>query len=322
MRRFLAFLLLLSFLYLLGSLFMPTQLIVKKEVTVENNKKIVYNVIQDLKTIQGWSNQDSEKRISLGVDKLYFELWDKEYHFYIKKNTPNDSLVLVAQNVDNKKKIFISYALEDVGETLTNIHLKVEFSEELLPSARYTYGLDKDKIEDAIESLLNHIKNVSEQIDYERYTLSPSRIGLRDDLVFAVPHRTEMSSIMEAKKQEIDSLLLARLSRYRLLDTTKVKFIQYSDWTDSLIQFNVCIPILRTPSPKQLLWLRGGRVDSVTGQYYSATYTGTPQDLSLAWDSLYSRLHASNNVAEGLPLEELLRKTDSTETRKLFIRLR
>lgn len=322
MRKFLGFLVLLITLFLIGSFFMPTQLVVNKEILIANNKAVVYNKIQDIATFQGWLEKVRKKQITQNESSIYWEEQGRIYSCNLEKKEALKEVVMFAQNVQSKQSFTATCSLEDLGEKLSRVRLGVVSSSTLNPVVRYCYGLGIQNMESLIEEALLYLKKDSEAVHYERFHLSAPKIVYKKDIVFSLERKANLPSLSQSKQKGVDSLLENRLYRYRVLDTTSSSYVQYTNWTDSIVGYKLCIPLYKKPSKKQLLWLNGGEVDLIEGRFFTSTYEGAAQDLHLAWDSLYSVLAKKGHIAEGLPLEQFLRQTDSTEQRKLFIRLR
>lgn len=322
MRKFLGFLLVLAALFLLSSVFMPTQLRIKEEVRIASNLAIVYNSVQNIQTLQNWLESKREKTVTQKEAHIYWEEQGRTYSCKIQTRKPQQEVMFVVQNAKKEESLTGRCTLEEIGEQQTNLRMEVSSPPTLNPFVRCSYGLDKKKIERAFQSLLGYVKEVSEAVHYERFHLSTPKVVVRDDIVFSVPKQSLLATLSQDKMQKTDSLLKNRLYRYHMLDTTRSTYLQYTAWKDSLVNYNLCIPVLRMPTEKQSLWLRGGKMALVKGQFYMATYEGAPQDVPLAWDSLYRSLAKTESLPKGLPLEELIQTTDSTEQRRLFIRIR
>lgn len=320
MRKFLGFLVLLLILFLVGSFFMPTRFVVKQEVFIANNKAVVYNKMQDIGALKDWLQEIRKKQVTQNRSSIYWEEHGEVYDCKIEKKESLKEVVLLAQDIHSKHSFTATYNLEELGEKLSRVSLEVISSATLNPITRYYYGFKKRKLERIFESMLVHLKKVSEAVHYERFHLSTPKVTHKKDVVFSLARKANLLSLSRSKQQGVDSLLESRLYRYRVLDTTSSSYVQYTDWADSTVAYNFCIPLYKKPTKKQLLWLQGGEVDLVEGKFFTSTYEGATQDLPLAWDSLYTLLVKKGLVAEGLPLEQFLSKTDSTEQRKLFIR--
>ncbi len=144
-------------------------------------------------------------------------------------------------------------------------------------------------------------------------------VELKEELVFSMPRYTTPTALPRTKTFDIDTDFKKRLLRYHILDTTKNVYLQYTKWNDSIVNYNVCIPLLKAPTKKQLWWFKKGKTVTAKGKYYTAIYKGSVADLPLAWDSLYSILKEKGISPKGLPLEEFIVKTDTCEQLKLFV---
>lgn len=322
MRKIIGLFLLLLLLFLLGSVFMPIQLEIKKEILIDNNKSVVYNKIQDIRTLQEWIKVSHRDKSNEESKDIYWEIDGVTYLCSIEEREPKNKVTLIVEEIESKKEIRVSFVLQELADKATRVMLQVNYPKTLAPGTRYYYRFNKAKVEQLYESFLNYLKAESEKVHYERFRLSSAELLNKEEIVFAIVHQSTPQDILAEKTEKVDSLLLTRLYRYKLLDSVYDKYIQYTDWSDSVVAYDVCIPLLKNPTAKQLLWLQGGKVNFLKGRFYAATYEGASHDLPLGWDSLYQRLSKTENVAEGFPLEQLLEKTDSTEVRKLFIRLR
>lgn len=320
MRKFLGFLFFLTFLFLLGSFFMPTQLQLKRQITVANNSAVVYEKLQDLAMFQGFLEQSRGKKVVRKAEAIYWEEDGRSYSHKIEERK-GDKIRTITQELSSKQNFIAYFFVTEKGERQTQLILEINSPATLNPFLRYNYGIDKKKIICIIDNALAYIKNVSEQVHYERFYLSNPVISFRDDTVFSLPRQTKIAALAQAKELQVDSLLKERLLRYRMLDTSRSAYLQYTDWQDSLVRYELCIPLRKLPTKKQVIWLQGGNVSFVKGYFYTAIYKGMPQDLPLAWDSLYTKLAEADKAAVGLPLEQLIQKTDSTELRRLSIRL-
>lgn len=322
MKRFLGFLLLLFVLFLLGSLFMPTRLNIKRDILIDNNYSVVYSKVESIAVFESWLEDVRGKRVSLKKDAIFWEEQGRPYSYKIVERKPKKEVVSITQDIKSKQNFIGRFYLKQIAEKQTKLVLEVVSEPTLNPILRYIYGLDKAKLGQILEEALVFRKEVSEAVDYERFHLSSPRVISKNDTVFSIPKETTVATLSQRKKERIDSLLLNRLYRYKMLDTLRNHYLQYADWSENKVAYNVCIPLVKFPTKKQALWLRKGRVTFVKGQFYTSMFRGVPEDLPLAWDSLYVELAKSNKVAEGLPLEQFIEKTDSTETHQLFIRLR
>lgn len=321
MKKFLGFLVSLAVLFVLGSFFMPTRLQIKKQIAIANNKAIVFDKVQDINTFQNWLKEERQKNVQQKGELVYWEENGKRYSYNIEKRG-QDQIFATIQELESQHNFTVSFSIKSNGERDTNLAIEIISEPSLAPISRYRYHFEKQEVIQLVERGLEYVKQASVGVHYERFHLSSPEVVVWSDTIFRLPRKNTIIALKQAKDIPVDSLLIDRLLRYRMLDTARSCYLQYTNWSDTVVQFNVCIPLVKLPTKKQGLWLRGGNVDFVKGTFYTATYKGAPQDLHLAWDSLYTKLSEQGKVAEGFPLEKLIQKTDSTETRKLFIRLR
>lgn len=321
MRRFLIFLLFLTFLFLVASLFLPSQLYLKRYFTVANNSSIVYQELQGTKALSDWLINARKKKTEQIKGTVYWEEDGTSYSCKILARKPTTEIVFLVRNVQEDTDFTGLINIDKQTDKSTNVSLEVRSAATINPFLRYTYWLDKDKIEKLINDAFSYFSKSIAHIAYERFYLSePKAIDL-DRLAFVIPRQTTVSTLAMSKKQPIDSLLRARLLRYHILDTTSNTYIQYTNWTDSIVNYQICLPLLKSPTLRQSAWLKGGEITNVKGRFYMAKYKGSPADLGLAWDSLYHKASEAHKLPKGFPLEQLIEKNDSIESRLLFIKL-
>ncbi len=320
MKQVLSLLVLFAILSLFVSLFLPTQLIVEEEVTIANDSKIVHKKLKDNKLLFDWLQKEQQKKCWKEENKIFWKTDNTIFSYQLLQNTESQVYfeIALSERIETFKGIV---EIEEFTGKQTKIHFSLHSSASINPFTRYFYWFKKKKAKQLIQDFLAYFKNEVTKIHYERFQLSESSFQTLNDIVFSIPKRTTPSRLAQSKKLQIDSLLKARLLRYRLLDTLRKPYIQYSDWQKDSIKYNLCIPLLRKPTQRQAYWLKGGKLASVQGKFYTATYKGKFEDIHLAWDSLYQRLKLAKLQPKGLPLEQFVEKTDSTQVQKLFIRL-
>ncbi len=323
MRKFVGFLLLLAVLWLLGSLFFPTGLQLRESVNIFNNEKVVVQQLQQLKNFGEWLEKVQGRTVRENTGAIYWSENNRNWKAYFQSGGKEGTLLLRIQNVDTKENYNAVISFQEIAEKNTRVSVAITSEQHTLnPLRRYGYYWSKKSAILKLKEALQFVKQKCEAIHFERFHLTNPKIVAKNDLAFCLYRNVRITDLQRNKEEKIDSLLLQRLARYKLLDTLKNVFFQYSDWNDTMVNYSICIPLLKSPTPRQQLWLQSGECQTIKGRYYTATYTGKPQDLPLAWDSLYTILKNKDLKPQGFPLEELLEKTDATELRKLFVRIR
>ncbi len=320
MKQILSLLVLFAILFLFVSLFLPTQLIVEEEVTIANDSRVIHNNLQNNNLLFDWLQEEQQKKCWKEENKIFWKTDNTTFSYQLLQNTESQVYfeIALSERIETFKG---TVKIEELAEKKTKIHFSLQSSASINPFTRYFYWLKEKKAKQLIQDFLAYFKNEVTKIHYERFQLSASSFQTLNDIVFSIPKRTTTSRLAQSKKLQIDSLLKVRLLHYRILDTLRKPYIEYTDWQENSIKYNICIPLLRKPTTRQSYGLKGGKVASVQGRYYTATYKGKFEDIHLAWDSLYQRLKLAKLTPEGLPLEQFITETDSAQTQKLFIRL-
>ncbi len=323
MRKFVGFLLLLAVLWLLGSLFFPTGLQLRESVNIFNNEKVVIQQFQQLKILGEWLAKGQGRTVRESTEAIYWSENNGNWKASFRNRRKERTLLLRVQNTDTKENYNAVISFEGISEKNTRVSVAVSSEQYTLnPLRRYGYYWSKKSAILKLKEALQFVKQKCEAIHFERFHLTNPKIVAKNDLAFCLSRDVKIVDLERSKEEKVDSLLLKRLVRYKLLDTLKNVFLQYVDWSDSTVNYAICIPLLKSPTSVQQLWLQAGECQTIKGRYYAATYMGKPQDLALAWDSLYTILKNKDIKLQGLPLEELIKKTDSSELRKLFVRVR
>lgn len=317
MRKLFLFFLILFVLFLFGSLLLPIRLELQEELTIYNNEKIVVKHIQSLELFEKWLIAEGKTPI-LNKGVLYWEEDAVRFKAKIQNTTEQQSVVDI-QSLDFKQNYQAFFEVKAKGNKQTDLQLNFTSATTLNPFVRYAYVFGNDKILKKIQHYLSFLKTESERIKYERFHLSMPNVELKEELVFSMPRYTTPTALPRTKTFDIDTDFKKRLLRYHILDTTKNVYLQYTKWNDSIVNYNVCIPLLKAPTKKQLWWFKKGKTVTAKGKYYTAIYKGSVADLPLAWDSLYSILKEKGISPKGLPLEEFIVKTDTCEQLKLFV---
>ncbi len=323
MRKFSFFLILLLFFLLLGSLFFPTGFDVRQSVIIFNNEKVVTQQFQDLQILKEWIKKAEGKIVREDSAVIYWTDKDAKWRVRLLPKREKKRIFLRLQNIDTRENYIIRVTIRKEVENCTELSVKLLSERHTLhPVRRYLYLLNKKSVTLNLQSALQFVKQKCEAIHFERFRLTNPQIVSKNELVFSLPRSVKQFDLQKNKQRRGDSLLLKRLLQYKLLDTTKNMFVRYTEWNDSVVNYSTCIPLLKPPTSVQKSWLQAGEIQTIQGRYYATTYTGKPQDLPLAWDSLYTIMKDKGINPHGLPIEELIEKTDSSELRKLFVQIR
>ncbi len=320
MRQFLGLFVLLAILFLFVSLFLPTQLVIKKEITIANNSKIVYNKLQNNQLLFDWLQKEKRTECWIEEHKIFWKANNTILSYWLLQSTESQISFEIALS-ERAETFKGTITIEGLAEKCTKVCFSLQSSASINPFTRYFYRFNKKKTRQLIQDFLSYFKKEVTKIHYERFHLSEPSFQNIDDIVFSIPKSTTPALLTQSKELQIDSLLKSKLLRYHILDTLRKPYIQYTDWQENSIRYNICLPLLKKPTAPQSYWLKDGEVGYVQGKYYTATYKGKFEDIHLAWDSLYHRLRLERLEPEGLPLEQFIEETDSSQIQKLFIRL-
>lgn len=307
----------------LASFFLPARVNNRLEQLIPNNQSVVWQELTTPDSLVNWMPfSPSSSDIEHTENAVFWSKNKNRYSLTITKSG-KDTINYIITDAKETFTLRHQLLLTAKGDKQTLLKSHSETSPTINMQARYRYWFGENKLKQTHQEFINSLIKKVTQIHYERFALTSLQNETLDNIVFALPKTTTPQQLSTSKQKAIDGLLLKRLSRYGLLDTTQQPYLEYTRWTDTIITYNICLPLLKIPSAKQASYLQwNGKTKRILGNYKTAVFYGAPGDLPLAWDSLYQKVAQKQRSPQGFPLEKQILSADGTgkERRKLHIK--
>ncbi len=313
MRYFSFLFLTLVILFILGSYFLPSHIKTERDIEIDAPPALIFKQLNSPRKFaqwDPWSRFDTEMERSFegpesGVGSRY--LWDSESaevgagSFEITDSKPHS---FVQYRVDFVGKSFgnsSKFELKTLEAKKTLVQWTFETNKTLNPFTRY-FNLIVDKgIGASLETGLAKLKNLTEATSISSLWIGEGEYEQHPSRYFLYTQRNSTPEQIEQDKRNTLSQLETQIQEEF---STQEQFIQYTNWTDSLITFNACQivtdSILYTRKLQTLQGVAYAKTDSLV---YSFPFVGEASDLPKAWQAAHKQFSLLNDTLSGFPIE-------------------
>lgn len=319
MRRLLLYIILLGGCFVLLSLLFPSNIESKQEILLYGSEEQVYQQLTNVDSLLQWLPLVDKGAKANKLNHSEIKWGTKEESSYLKVLSTEPHKIMYEVWEGGRQKLVLVFKILPLLENKVSVYSKFQTPSSVNPLNKFYNLFGKTNIKNDQRTLLNTLKERVEAYKYEKFRLRNIKLKHSTMLYLVMKQKATLENLDDTS---IPPNIVAKIKKYRLNDSTKKQFIQYTNWSDSLIDFNICLPVIQKPTAHQLWQLRPLQMKEDSHSYLSAIFTGKNTDIGEAWDSLHNIAKARGYEVSGYPLEQILEMKNNLVSKRLYVRVK
>lgn len=323
MKKIFSYIILLTIVLILFSLILPSKIESKQEILLYSHKEQVYQQLIQIDSLLQWFplRTDRGEIHKLNPREVIWESEGKNNHLKILSDDPHKVVYDVSEG-NGAYKFILVFKILPLLENQVSLHSRFQTFGTVNLLNKFYNLFDKSKIKENQKTILKILKNRVEAYKYEKFKFQNVELINKKITCLTMEQTTTVRNLATTKENNISPHLQEKLRKYKLVDSTLNTFIQYTGWSDSIVSFNICQPIIEKPTIKQLRQLSPLKIKEDSSSYLSATFTGNTIDIGEAWDSLHHIAETKGYEIYGYPLEKTLKVAPDLIVKKIYFKVK